>query len=115
MKYKHDDNTIDPRDINLVSYNPKSKRFITEASMLKSMGIQPFQHLYTIGGWKAVIYMWSEKHQYNIVYKQNREVKSPDGELIATVFVPYFGIISGGNQSKAHTDSLGTELHILND
>ena len=113
--YKHDENTIDPRDKHLVSYEPKSKRFVTEASDLKANGIKPIQHHFTIGGPKWIIYLWSEKYQMHICYKHQRSVKTYDGDIFSDVFVPYFGILTGGNDSKAHAASLGTELHIFND
>ena len=111
--YKHSENAIDPRDTNLVTYSKESKRFITEASSLKAAGISLKSHYYTIGNiW--VIFLWSEKYQLYICYRHQRQVKQNE-EVVADVFVPYFGILSGGNSSKAHTASLGTELHILND
>lgn len=112
--YKHSENTIDPRDKNLVTYSKSSKIFIVEASSLKAAGITPESHRYTIGGQKWVIFLWSEKYQLHICYRHQRQVRE-NGELIADVFVPYFSIITGGNSTKAHKDSLGTELHILND
>ena len=112
--YKHEENTIDPRDKNLVTYSPTSKKFITEASSLKAAGITPISHLYTIGGTKFVIHLWSEKYKTHICYRFN-EQKWFRGELIADIFTPYFGILTGGNDSKAYSASLGTELHILND
>ena len=112
--YKHDENTIDPRDTNLVTYSPKSKQFIVEASSLKANGIEPISHLYTIGGTKFVIHLWSEKFQTYICYRF-KEQKWFRGELIAEIFTPYFGILTGSNDSKAHIASFGTELHILND
>jgi hypothetical protein len=115
MKYKHDDNTIDPRDTNLISYNPKSKKFVTEASSIQAAGIQPHSHHYTIGRSKYVIYMWSPKYRLHITYVWNHSVKSPDGEIIADVFVPKFDMIVTMNEHLAHDSSLGTELHILND
>ena len=113
--YKHDDNTIDPRDTNLVTYAADSKKFIVEASMLRAMGITPESHLYTIGGHRFVIHLWSEKFQTYICYRSMKSKKSPDGETIADVFAPYFGILTGGNSTKAYMASMGTELHILND
>lgn len=110
--YKHDENTIDPRDPDLVTYS--NKKFVVEASSLKANGIEPISHLYTIGGRKFIIYLWSEKFQTYICYRQQRQVKHHD-EVAADVFVPYFGILTGGRDSKAHAASLGTELHILND
>lgn len=112
--YNHSENTIDPRDTNLVTYSPKNKRFIVEASMLKANGIEPISHLYPIGGSKFVVHLWSEKYKLHICYRQKRQVRQ-NGELVADVFVPYFSIITGGNSLKAYTASLGTELHILND
>lgn len=112
--YKHDENVIDPRDTNLISYMPETKRFIVEASTLKANGIEPFSHHYTIGGPKWTIYMWSEKYQTHITYRHVRQVKIHD-EVVADLFVPYFGMIIGTNESLAHTASFGTELHILND
>jgi len=110
--YKHNENTIDPRDTNLVTYS--NKKFIVEASMLGSMGIEPESHYFTIGGPKYVIYLWSEKYKLHICYKHQRQIIQNE-DLVADVFVPYFGILTGSNDSKAHTASLGTELHILND
>jgi hypothetical protein len=112
--YKHSENAIDPRDTNLVTYSPKTKCFVTEASSLKANGIVPESHHYTIGGPKWVIFLWSEKYQLHICYRHQRQVRQ-NGELVADVFVPYFSIITGENKSKAHAASLGTELHILND
>lgn len=112
--YKHDENTIDPRDTNLITYVPESKRFVCEASMLKANGIEPVSHHYTIGGSKFIVHLWSEKFQTYICYRF-KEQKWFRGELVADVFTPYFGILTGGNDSKAHAASLGTELHILND
>lgn len=114
LEYKHSENAIDPRDKYLVTYSPKSKRFIVEASSLKANGIEPESHHYTIGGPKWVIFLWSEKYQLHICYRHQRQVRQ-NGELIADVFVPYFSSITGRNSSKAHSDSLGTELHIIND
>ncbi len=112
--YKHSENAIDPRDTHLVTYAKDSKSFIVEASSLKANGISPESHYFTIGGHKWVIYLWSEKYKLHICYKHQRQVKR-SGEVIADVFAPYFGILTGSNDSKAHTASLGTELHILND
>jgi hypothetical protein len=112
--YKHSENTIDPRDTNLITYSKESKKFIVEASSLKANDISPELHYYTIGGNKWIIFLWSEKYQLHICYRHQRQVKQNE-EVIADVFAPYFGILTGGNDSKAHTASLGTELHILND
>ena len=112
--YKHNENTIDPRDTNLITYVPKTKRFICEASMLKANGIEPVSHHFTIGGSKFVIHLWSEKFQTYICYRF-KEQKWFRGELIADIFTPYFGIISTDKELKAHDASIGTELHILND
>jgi hypothetical protein len=112
--YKHSENAIDPRDTNLVTYSPESKQFIVEASMLNAQGISPKGHTFTIGGRRWVIYLWSEKYKMHICYKHQRQI-TRNAELVADVFVPYFGILTGGNDSKAHTASLGTELHIIND
>jgi hypothetical protein len=113
--YKHEENQIDPRDKNLVTYSPTSKRFIVEASSLRGSGIEPQSHHFTIGGPKWTIWIWSEKFQTSILYVHNRSVKSPDGELVADVFTPRFDMITSTNESNAHTASIGTELHILND
>lgn len=112
--YKHAENTIDPRDNEVISYYKEKKKFVCEASTLHANGIEPTLHHFTIGGPKWIIYLWSEKYQMSICYKHQSQVKN-EGEVIAEVFVPYFGSLSGGNESKAHTASLGTELHILND
>ena len=112
--YNHSENTIDPRDKHLVYYNEDTKIFVCEASDLKANGITPISHHFTIGGPKWVIYMWSEKHQLHICYKHHQQITN-DGDVIADVFVPYFSILTGGNDSRAHAASMGTELRILND
>jgi hypothetical protein len=112
--FKHEDNQIDPRDKYLVSYHKDSKTFVCEASDLRANGIEPVSHYFTIDGPKWVIYMWSETYQTSICYKQTSQIKN-EGDVIADVFVPYFSVLTGGNDSKAHAASRGTELHILND
>ena len=112
--YKHDDNVIDPRDKHLVTYSKDTKWFIVEDSDLRARGIEPFQHLYTIGGWKWVIYMWSEKHQIHIPYRLYK-TESHDGDILAWIYRPYFGMITDSKELFADRDSKGTELHILND
>jgi hypothetical protein len=112
--FKHDENTIDPRDTQLVSYLPYTKRFVVESSSLKAAGITPEVQHYTIDGTKFVVHLWSEKFQTYICYRFKKQ-RWFRGELISEVFTPYFDILSGGNVTKAYTASLGTELHILND
>ena len=113
--YNHQETAIDIRDKHVISYNSKSKRFITEASTLKANDISPTAWHYTIGGWKQVIWLYSHKLDYYICYRFSRRECDAAGEVVADVFTPHFGVLSGGNSSKAHTASLGTELHILND
>lgn len=115
MKFKHDDTTIDPRDKSLVTYSKESRKFIVESSSLYGAGIQPVNHNFIIGGDKWVIYLWSEKYQMHICYKWNKNVIDVEGELVADIFTPYFGMISTLNETRANQASLGTELHILND
>jgi len=112
--YNHSENAIDPRDQHVVSYHKDSKTFVCEASDWRANGITPVSYYFTIGGPKWIIYMWSEKFQRHICYKQTSQVKN-EGEVIADVFTPYFSSLSGGTESQAHAASLGTELHILND
>lgn len=113
--FKHSTDTIDPRDNHLISYNEMSKLFVVTASDLRANGIEPTMHNFTIGGNRWIIYLWSEKYQLHICYKWNRKITDPYGDLIADVFVPYFGMISTLNETRANQASLGTELHILND
>lgn len=112
MVYKHEENQVDPRDKNLVTYSVASKRFIVEASSLKAAGVSL---IYIYGGKKLILWLWSEKFQLSIPYVHHRQVKSPDGELIADVFIPRFDSIVTLREHNAHAASLGTELHILND
>jgi hypothetical protein len=113
--YKHEENQIDPRDKSLVTYNTQSKRFCTEASSLHAAGIEPHSHHFTIGGPKWVIYLWSEKFEMSIPYVHSRKVKDSEGELIADIFTPRFDSIVTLKEHNAHSASLYTELHILND
>ncbi len=113
--FKHEENQIDPRDKSLISYNPQSKRFCTESSSLHGAGIKPYSHHYIIGGLEWVIYLWSEKFEMSIPYVHFRQVRDSEGELIADVFAPRFDSIVTLKEHQAHTSSLYTELHILND
>jgi len=113
IKFKHGPQSLDPRDKHLVSFNPDTKIFVTEASSLKGAGIEPASHQYVIGGHKYIIFLWSEKAQIYITYRYTRKVT--DGDVIADVFTPYFGMIVTDAEFKANQLSLGTELHILND
>ena len=112
--YKHEENQLDPRDKDLVTYSPKSKRFIVEASSLKGSGIEPQFHQGVLGSY-YYLWLWSEKLQTSILYKEKNAVKSPDGEIIANVFIPEFTMITTDKELKARSLSLETELHILND
>jgi len=114
MTYKHDENQLDPRDKQLVTYSPSTKRFIVEASSLKGSGIEPQFHRGTLGCY-YYLWLWSEKLQTSILYKEQREVKSPDGEVIANVFIPEFTMITTDKELNARSLSKETELHILND
>lgn len=115
MSFKHSEDTLDPRDASLVTYSSKSKRFITEASTLRANGIAPFSMKYVVGGSKYVLFLWSEKYKLHITYRFARKVYDAANEVVADVFTPYFGAITGRNESLAHQASLGIELHILND
>lgn len=112
--YKHEENQLDPRDKALVTYSPKSKRFIVEASSLKGSGIEPQFHQGVLGSY-YYLWLWSEKLQTSILYKEKNAVKSPDGEIIANVFIPDFTMITTDKELKARSLSKETELHILND
>ena len=115
MNYKHDTNTIDPRDTNLISYNKKSKYFLAEASMLRAQGIEPIQHHDVISRKsKWIVYLWSERHQVHVPYIHSSQVTNC-GEVIADVFKPSFGIINTNAESEANAAARGTELHVLND
>jgi len=111
--YNHEENQIDPRDKHLVTYSPNSKRFIVEASSLKGTGIQPQRHQNILGDY-YYLWLWSEKLQTSILYKEQRSVKSEDGEVIANVFVPSFSMITSDKELNARSLSKETELHILN-
>lgn len=115
MKFKHSEATLDPRDKNLVSYNSESKRFVTEASTLRAADIEPVKNDYVLGGHKYTLFLWSEKYGLHIRYRFDRKVYDRNGEVVADVFTPYFGIISTRAESLASTAAAGTELHILND
>jgi len=112
--YKHEDNQLDPRDKNIVTYSPKAKRFITEASTLKAAGITPKWHKGTLGSY-FYLWLWSEKLQTSILYKHIKTTRDSEYNPVADVFVPEFSMITTDVQSKAHSLSAGTELHILND
>jgi len=115
MSYKHDEHTIDPRDTNLITYSKKSKYFIAEASMLHGSGIQPMAHVDLLGRkTKWLVYLWSEKHQVHVPYIHSNQVKV-DGEVVADVFKPDFGIITSNAECEANSAAKGTELHIIND
>ena len=113
--YKHDENTIDPQDKHLVTYVKGKRKWITEASSLQANGISPTQHHYTIGGIKKIIYLWSERYKLHICYRHSHKELDTAGEVMADVYTPYWGIISGGNETLANQASLGTQLVILND
>ena len=112
--YKHEENQLDPRDKALVTYSPTTKRFIVEASSLKGSGIEPQFHQGVLGSY-YYLWLWSEKLQTSILYKEKNAVKSPDGEIIANVFIPDFTMITTDKELKARSLSKETELHILND
>jgi hypothetical protein len=111
--YKHEENQLDPRDKNLVSYTPGKKLFVAEASDLHGSGIEPAWHKGIFSYY--YIWLWSEKLQTSILYKHNRTVRGPEHDVIADVFVPYFTMITTDSEMKARELSEGTELHILND
>ena len=113
--FKHTSEGLDPRDKHLVSYSKDTKIFVTEASSLRAAGIEPASHHYVINGPKYIIWLQSEKLGTHICYRHADKVKSPDGELIADVFKPYFSMIATDADHKARKQSEGTELHILND
>ena len=115
MNYKHDRNTIDPRDKSLVTYSKKSRKFIIESSSLHGAGIEPAIHNFIIGGDTWVINLWSEKYQMHICYKWNKKVIDADGDLVADIFTPYFDMVTTLNGTRACQASIGTELHIIND
>jgi len=112
--YKHEENQLDPRDKDLVTYSPTTKRFIVEASSLKGSGIEPQYHPGVLGSY-YYLWLWSEKLQTSILYKEKNVVKSSDGEIIANVFIPDFTMITTDKELKARSLSKETELHILND
>ena len=114
MKFRHDENVIDPRDKHLVTYSKDTKRFIVEDSDLRANGIEPMDHTYTIGRRTKIIFLWSEKHQIHITYRLYKTV-TKDGDLLACIYQPYFGTITDNKELFANRDSKGTELHIIND
>jgi len=106
--YKHEENSIDPRDKNLVTYYPISKTFIVEMSMLAGKKITPFRFNNSLGKTEWYIWVWANKLDTYIKYKQDRRVTDPDGDLVSTIFLPV-------HSNYLPKEAIGTSLHILND
>lgn len=114
--FKHEEHSLDPRDINLVSYNKVTKRFVSEASDLKGAGIEPeFVREVLFQGY--VIWLYSAKFDKYVLYRESKakQVRDGEGDIVADVYVPHFGSISNEKELRLMESALGTELHILND
>ena len=114
-KYNTDSATFDPRDKHLVTINKDKKLIITEESDLKAAGISPMMHYHTIGGALFYIWMYSPKTGINIPFKFKKNRRTPDGDIIAAIFVADFPSIWSKQQAEARELTNGWELHILND
>lgn len=114
MQFNHGEHTIDPRDENVVTYNKDKKLFITEYSDLECIGVTTQTHVFTIGGPRECIYLWSEKIKFHVPYKFNRHIMNGD-EIAGDIFLPEFSMVCTDKEFAAQQASLGTELHILND
>lgn len=113
--FKHSEDTIDVRDIHLITYSKEKKRFVVEVSDLRANGIEPISHHFVMGGYKWVIYLWSEKYKIHICYVYSKTIRDSDGGVVAEIFKPYFGMVTSHNETLARMASEGTELHIIND
>ena len=113
--FAHNENTFDPRDKHLVTINKEKKLIITEASDLKAAGITPKIHYQTIGGAVFYIWMYSPKVDATIPFKFLKNKRTPDGDVIAAIFVADFPSIWNKKLAMARELLQGWELHILND
>lgn len=118
--YRHNENQIDPRDKNLVTWDPKQRMFVVERSMLDNvMGpsgkIEPFYATYGNNPIpEEFIWMWSSKHQVCILYFLRSRVYN-GSDIACSIYEPFPNAFYGLQDRAAYEDAVGTTLHILND